>query len=199
MATIEQVNANLIKRGFKSVIAQTAEQATALALEIIGDGSVGFGGSVTLQRLNLYDSLVSRGNEVYWHWKNGAEDKRKSLCADWYACSANAVTEDGVIIETDGSGNRIACLSFGPENALLIIGKNKIVKDCAEGVARIKSGECAGLNAKRLGISTPCAADGKCRDCSSPHRMCSVTAFFERPSKGLNSVCVILVNEELGY
>ena len=109
-----------------------------------------------------------------------------------------AMVCEGVIALTDGSGNRISALSFGPRNAILIIGKNKIVADEREAVMRIRSAECAGANAKRLGLHTPCAEFGQCDDCASPERICSVTAFFERPSKGLENTYVILADCNLG-
>jgi hypothetical protein len=199
MEKIQIVNKNLIKRGFKSCVVETCEEAKAEALKIIGDGSVGIGGCVTVQQLGLYDALVSNGNPVFWHWKGGPAMKRKAMCADFYICSANALTEDGCPILIDGSGNRIAALSFGPQNAILIIGKNKIVADREAGLARIKSGECSGKNGARLGLNTPCAVAGKCTDCASLKRMCAVTAIFERPSGGLSNVYVILVNQDLGY
>jgi L-lactate utilization protein LutC len=199
MEKIQKVNENLIKRGFKSCVVQTLDEAKNTALKIIGEGSVGIGGSVTVQQLGLYDSLTSQGNAVYWHWKDGGQVRYKAMTADYYICSANALTEDGCPILIDGNGNRIAALSFGPQNAILIIGKNKIVKDKEEGLNRIKSGECSGKNGVRLGLKTPCAVVGKCADCNSPQRMCSVTALFERPSGGLKNVYVLLVNQDLGY
>jgi hypothetical protein len=199
MENIKIVNDNLIKRGFKSQIAASAEEAKKLALSIIGNGSVGIGGSVTVGELGLYDELTSNGNEVFWHWKGGGEIRKKAMLANYYLCSANAVTEDGRLILIDGSGNRVAALSYGPDNAVVIVGKNKIVKDVPSGIVRIKSAECSGRNGQRLGLKTPCAVSGECNDCKSPQRMCSVTAVFERPSKGLNSVYVILVDDVLGY
>jgi L-lactate utilization protein LutC len=199
MAELNDVCERLNKVGFKSFVVKNGEEAKALCLKLIGNGSVGFGGSMTVQGLGLYDALSANGNELYWHWKGGPDMRRKAMFADYYLCSANALTEDGVIIEIDGSGNRVAALSFGPKNAILIVGKNKIVKDKDAGVARIKSAECSGRNGKRMNLPTPCAVAGKCSDCNMPQRMCSVTAFFERPSKGLENVYVILVDEVLGY
>jgi L-lactate utilization protein LutC len=185
--------------GFKCLVAEDEEDACGKALSLIGGGSVGIGGSVTVQQIGLYERLLENGNAVYWHWKSGPQAKKQAMVADYYVCSANAVTEDGCIMLTDGSGNRVAALSFGPKNGIVIIGNNKIVKDWKEGFNRIKSGECSGKNGVRLGLKTPCAVSGSCNDCRSPQRMCSVTALFERPSSGLENVYVILVNKPLGY
>ena len=174
------------------------QSALEAALGIIGGGSVGIGGSLTVKELGLYEALKERGNAVYWHWTDGTAAKARAAAADYYVCSANAVTRDGVIALTDGSGNRIAALSSGPRNAILVIGSNKIVADGREAFMRMRSAGCAGANAKRLGLHTPCAEYGECDDCASPERICSVTAFFERPSKGLENTYVILVDRNMG-
>lgn len=198
MENLEYLNEHLARRGFKSCVVSDGQEALRAALNIIGTGSVGIGGSLTVREIGLYDELKNKGNAVYWHWTDGADAKRSAAGADYYVCSANAVTREGVIALTDGSGNRISALTFGPKNAILIIGKNKIVADEREAFMRIRSAECAGANAKRLGVHTPCAEFGKCDDCTSPDRICSVTAFFERPSKGLQNTYVILVDRNMG-
>lgn len=198
MENLEFVNQNLNRRGFKSCIVPGAHEALTTALGIIGSCSVGIGGSLSVEQIKLYDELKQRGNAIFWHWRDGAAAKIQAARADFYVCSANAVTADGIIFLTDGSGNRISALSFGPKNAILIIGKNKIVGDGREAVMRIRSAECAGANAKRLGLHTPCADLGECDDCASPERICRVTAFFERPSNGLENTYVILADCNLG-
>lgn len=199
MDRLKEVSENLAKRGFIVHVVHSAEEAQSLALSLIGDGSVGIGGSVTVRQLGLYEALTARGNRVYWHWQGGADERYRAMGAQWYVCSANAVTEDGCLVLTDGGGNRVAALSFGPQNALVVVGRNKIAADLPSAVKRIKSGECAGRNGVRLGLKTPCAMTGQCADCDSPQRMCSVTAVFERPTKGLKSVHVVLVGCDLGY
>lgn len=198
MEDIKHVNKSLSRRGFKSCMVPDGQSALGTALGIIGGGSVGIGGSLTVKELGLYEALKERGNAVYWHWTDGAAAKARAAAADYYVCSANAVTRDGVIALTDGSGNRIAALSSGPRNAILVIGSNKIVADGREAFMRMRSAGCAGANAKRLGLHTPCAEYGECDDCASPERICSVTAFFERPSKGLENTYVILVDRNMG-
>ncbi len=195
---LELVSTNLSRRGFICRTAADGQEAVLAALGIIGSGSVGIGGSLSVKEIGLAEELKKRGNAVYWHWTDGAAAKEQASRAQYYVCSANAVTQSGIIFLTDGSGNRISALSYGPENAVLIIGKNKIVADEREAFMRIRSAECAGANARRLGLHTPCAEFGQCDDCTSPERICSVTAYFERPSKGLKNTYVILVDRPLG-
>lgn len=199
MEKLYKVNQKLIARGFDCRVVENAQQARDAAASIIGDGSVGFGGSVTVTQIGLPDKLIENGNELFWHWKDGSAMRDKALGADFFVCSANALTEDGEIIQVDGTGNRVAALCYGPKNVIMIIGKNKLVKDRAEGEKRIKSAACAGKNGNRMGLDTPCAVAGVCTDCASPRRMCSVTAVFERAPRGFKNAYVILVNEELGY
>lgn len=198
MEKIELVNTNLSRRGFISCIVPDGQEAVRAALGIIGKGTVGIGGSLSVKEIGLAEKLSEQGNTVYWHWKDGAAAKEGASRADYYVCSANALTDDGIVVLTDGSGNRISALSYGPKNAILIIGKNKIVEGLRDAYLRIRSAGCAGENAKRLGLHTPCADLGECDDCTSPDRICSVTAFFERPSKGLKNTYVILVDKHLG-
>ena len=101
------------------------------------------------------------------------EMMRQAFFADWYVTSANAVTEQGELLNVDGNGNRVAALSFGPKKVLVIVGENKIVPDLAAAVARVKA-VAAPRNCRRLGLTTPCAATGHCGQtrCRSEQRIC---------------------------
>ena len=67
------------------------------------------------------------------------EKARKALTSDVFITGANALTKDGKIISTDGVGNRIAAVLYGPYKVVLIIGRNKIVRDTEEAFERIKN------------------------------------------------------------
>jgi hypothetical protein len=126
-----------------------------------------------------------------------SEMRKKAAGSDYYLLSANAITCDGEIVNTDGSGNRVASMMFGPKNVIFIIGKNKIVADYTAAVDRIRN-VASPLNAKRLNYNTPCAVLGYCTDCAHPQRMCSVTGIIHRPPSSVK-MRVILVNEDLGF
>lgn len=137
------------------------------------------------------------------HWKSGLspdEDfqiRREALMTDVFLASTNALTIDGVIVNTDGIGNRVAGMIFGPKHVILVAGINKIVKDVDEAIWRIKNISTP-MNAHRLGLNTPCAKVGYCVNCSSNVSICRVTTIIEyKPSK--TDFTIILVNEELGY
>ena len=117
--------------------------------------------------------------------------------ADWYLASSNAVTEKGELFNVDGNANRVAAITFGPKNVLLIVGCNKIVPDLAAAQARVKT-IAAPANTIRLNCKTPCAVTGQCADCHSPARVCCTTTIhqFQRV-KG--RIKVLLVGEPLGF
>lgn len=58
----------LIRKGFTVHHAATAKEAADLVMHLIPEGaSVGFGGSVTVRDMGLYDALKAQGNPVHWH------------------------------------------------------------------------------------------------------------------------------------
>lgn len=191
----------LIARRFLPQVFDTAEEAKAAALAIIGGRSVGIGGSATIRDMKLADELQARGNEVYWHWLVAKEAKQaardKALNADVYMSSSNALTTDGRLVNIDGTGNRAAGLIYGPREVVVIAGRNKIVGTLDEAMDRIKRCACP-PNARRLGLDTPCARTGQCYDCRSAARMCNVTFILEAPTRPVQAFHVLIVKEDLG-
>jgi hypothetical protein len=110
---------------------------------------------------------------------------------------SNAITEDGKIVNIDGLGNRLAAFCFGPEKVIIVAGRNKIVKDVAAAIERVKN-VAAPMNARRFGAATPCAKTDKCSDCDSPERICNLTLIIEKQRQP-GRLTVILVNQELGF
>lgn len=198
---MEKAVRSLEKNGFIVKVFDSKDQAAAALLEEIGlDESVGFGGSITLQEMNMFDMLVDRGNTVHWHWK--AEDKAGALknaaVAKVYMTSTNAVTEDGKLVNKDGTGNRVASMFYGHDRVFIIAGKNKVVRNYSDAIYRIEH-TAAPLNAKRLKLSTPCVFTGVCSDCDSPQRICNVETTINKKPGGTGKILVFLINEELGY
>lgn len=203
MSHIEQAAQSLKKNGFQVQICKNAEAAKEAALALIAEGaSVGFGGSVTVRDLGLYETLQQADHPVYWHWKCKKEDvpavHEAAQKADVYLCSANAVLKTGALLNIDGTGNRVASLIYGPKRVIVIAGENKICENYEDGLERIKRDACP-PNARRLGLQVPCATTNHCSDCNSPQRMCHVTALLERPMNAVKDVHVLLVEESLGY
>ncbi len=202
MDKVQMTANNLERNGFKVQVFDNASDAKEAALALIGSGSVGFGGSVTVRDMGLYEQLKEQGNAVYWHWKAKPEELpavfSHAHSADIYICSANAILESGALLNIDGTGNRVANLFYGPKKVIVIAGENKLSPDYEAGIARIKKDACP-PNARRLNLKTPCAATGECNDCNVPERMCKVTILLERPSNATKDVHVLLVREALGY
>lgn len=197
---LNQAAERLSRNGFKAKVFATAAEAKAAVLDLIPPGApVGVGGSVTIQTLGLREALLERGSEVWWHWyaEDRAEAQRRAHGADFYLMSSNAVTAEGELINIDGNCNRLGTMLYGPGTVIVVCGKNKLAEDPFKAIDRIKSVACP-MNARRLNLSTPCAATGRCSDCRSPQRMCSVTVRLQRPP-GNRNFHVFLVDEELGY
>lgn len=146
------------------------------------------------------------------------EKARRALVSDVFITGANAITYDGIIVSTDGTGNRIAATIYGPYKVILIIGRNKIVKDIPDALERIKN-IAAPLNHYRhymkhriqgqkaeenYGIyrfgQLPCVKKGRCVECGAPLCTRHATAVLERDTGGLfkERIHVILVNDDLG-
>ena len=192
----------LTRKGFPVHHAKTIDDAKAIALRMIPEGaSVGFGGSVTLQDMGLYELLMETGRSPHWHWKS---DEPKpgvfalAASADVYLTSANAITADGCLVNIDGTGNRVGAMIAGPKEVIVIAGANKLVDGSVpQGIARIKAVACP-KNARRLGLQTPCGLTGKCSPTTCEKGMCNVTSVIERPVGG-HKITIILVDEEAGY
>ena len=179
----------LRRRGYEAVAVATMEEAKSVVLkEAESAASVGWGGSETIKEIGARAALESSGKEIRDHQTQ----------MDLFLLSANAMTEDGIIVNIDGTGNRVAASIFGPKRVVYVVGRNKIVPGgILEAIVRAKKFACP-PNCRRLAKKTPCATLGTCADCDSPDRICKVTAIFDRcPSH--TSTLVILVDEDLGY
>jgi len=198
----------LERNQFKVVVARSKKDAVDTVLELIPiDAKVGVGGSVTIQELGLIETLTRRGNRVVHHWlpdmsvRDWLPFMTEEHNSDVFLCSSNAVTEDGKLVNVDSTGNRVASMIFGPKKVIVVVGKNKVVKDVAAGLKRLK--RVAGpLNAKRHNLGElPCVSTGLCTDCNSPKRICRVITIMERAPNRVRdpNITVVLVAEEMGF
>lgn len=193
----------LESRNHEAYYAENAEAALAKALELIPEGSsVGWGGSMTSKAIGLNDAIIN-GNynaldrDAAKNMEERGQIMRSHNSADFFLTSCNAMSEDGHIVNIDGTGNRVACLSYGPANIIMIVGMNKIVKTLDDAMSRAKN-TAAPINAQRFDIKTPCKQTGYCADCKSPNRICCstlITSYSMTPGR----FKIILVNEDLGF
>ena len=122
---------------------------------------------------------------------------RRALLADVFLMSTNAITKDGVMINVDGTGNRVAALCYGPKEVIIVIGMNKMVGSIEAGIDRIRN-YAAPINTNRLGLSNPCGVKGYCLNCHGSECICS-DYVFTRQSKPRGRLKAIIVAEDLGY
>lgn len=197
MGTFDTVKKNLEDRGYAVRVFASGAEAAAYLDEAIDGKSVGFGGSVTLDQLGLYETL-GKHNTVVWHWKqDAAQARREAMTTNVYLTSANGLAETGEILNIDGSGNRVAATLFGHEKVYFVIGRNKLAPTYDEALWRARN-IAAPRNAQRLGKKTPCAVKADhCYDCKSPDRICRGLVTLWGPMMGMEAE-VLLVDEDLG-
>lgn len=182
----------------------TAKEAVEKALSFLPkDAVVGFGGSMTFMQSGMYDEL-KKNPSIQLLDRNDAKTAeeiedvyRKSLFADAYFMSSNAITKDGVLVNIDGGGNRVAALIYGPKEVIILAGMNKIVPSVEEAVSRVRN-TATPPNCIRLDKKTPCAATGICGDCLSPDCICNQVVITRR-SGAKGRINVLLIGENLGF
>ena len=194
---------NLNRRNMEAFYCPTAEEAVKKVSELIADGStVTWGGSMTVRDLGIPDILRHRGTlEVLDRDMVEGEAVKdiylRAFRADVYLTSANAISEDGIIVNIDGNGNRVAAITWGPKKVIFIIGLNKVAQTVEAALSRAR-GTASPINAQRFDIKTPCQTDGICHNCNSPESICSYVHFL-RNSRNKGRHVVVLVGENLGY
>ncbi len=196
MGQFDTVKKNLEAKGYTvRTFAAAAEAADYLDGAIDGT-TVGFGGSVTVKDMGLYDRLAAH-NETHWHWVNGQAERDAAMQTQVYITSANGLAETGEIVNIDGCGNRVAGTLYGHKKVYFIVGRNKLAPDFEKALWRARN-IAAPKNAQRLGRKTPCAVKGdRCYDCKSPERICNSLVVLWLPSMGTDTE-VILIDEDLG-
>ena len=141
----QRVIKGLESRNMEGYYAESKEEALAKALELIPEGSsVGWGGSMSIEEIGLKDAVCTGNYTVYNRdvCKTPEEKRQTELSiigSDYFLSSSNAITEDGVLVNIDGAANRVAAISWGPKNVLMIIGMNKIVKSVEDAVSRARN------------------------------------------------------------
>jgi hypothetical protein len=194
----------LKKNNFNADFFITREELIKRLLELIPEKDViGVGGSTTVQNLGILEILAKRGNLILDHNKAGLSPeevlnlRRKQLTCDTFMTGSNAITLDGKLVNTDGVGNRVASMIFGPKQVIILAGTNKIVKDEEEARKRIRT-IAAPINNKRLNKPNPCTVTGECMDCQGPTRICNITTILKK-KPSLTPFSVFILNEELGF
>ena len=200
----ERVVKALQSRHFEACYCATKAEALQKALSYIPEGSsVGWGGSVSVEEIGLKEAV--RGPKYKAIDRDAVSDPaektrlmKQCLSADVFLMGTNALTQDGELVNIDGTGNRLAAMCFGPDSVIVIAGINKLAPDLDTAIARARS-VAAPINAARFpGLDTPCAKTGLCANCRSESCICN-QILITRNSRPAGRIKVIVVGEELGF
>ncbi len=212
---------NLKKKHINALYVPNRTEALSVILGMVHDGAtVVRGDSITLEQIGVISALIKRGkNRIVDPFEKDTSGRflhkpeqaikmyRKAFTADVFLAGTNAVTIDGKLVNTDGTGNRVAPMIFGPKKVILAAGVNKIVNDIDEARKRIRD-ICAPLDVKRYILKhgqmeydvLPCAKTGLCTDCKNDLRFCCYTVIIEAAAITEHGrINVVLIGEELGY
>lgn len=212
---IENIIKNLERNNMNGIYVATKEEAKKRAEEMLFEGAtICSGGSESLKESGIFELIKDKKYNYVDRMKAETDEEKQAafkavVGADFYFCSANALTENGELVNVDGFSNRISAIVFGPKKVIAVVGKNKIVKDVTEGFLRVKK-IAAPKNNIRLGIDNPCAKLGKCVSllktecpeitdgCMGERRICrNYQISGHQAEKG--RITVIICGEDLGY
>jgi len=154
-------------------------------------------------KMELYKRL-SGHNQVHDPKQGTCENEfqrlaKEALNTDIFLTSVNAMSENGEMVNIDGTGNRVAGSLYGHKRVYFVTGRNKIAPDLESAVARARN--VAGpLNARKYDLDTPCVGgDMRCYDCSSRERICNAEVVYLKKMNHLELAEVIIIGEELGF
>lgn len=205
---IEEALRNLRANNFDAYFAKSSEVAREKILRNISKETVvGVGDSASVRQIGILKEFENRGIQILNPFSRklttdrSKREVRHEMSKEVFKCDVlitgtNAVTADGKLVNIDAVGNRVAAMIFGPKKAIIVVGRNKIVKDVEEALHRIKN-VIAPYHARTKDFATPCAQTGKCTDCSAHRRICNVTTIMEkRPWR--TGITILLIDEDLG-
>ena len=213
---IQKLFKNLEKNKMQPLYAETKKEAIKIVKDMLFDGCViTAGGSMSLMDSGVWQLINDKKYNFLDRSRKGITAEEQQECfkaaigADFFFCSANAITENGELLNVDGLANRISSIAFGPKKVVMVVGVNKIVPDLKSAFLRVKK-IAAPKNCVRLGIDNPCAKLGHCVSllnnpdsdfadgCQKDTRICC-DYLISALQRQKDRITVILVNEDLGY
>ena len=213
---IQKVMNSLKLNNINSVYCETKEDVVKYVENLLPkEALITSGGSMSLVESGVWDlinkpcyNFLNR-NRAGITLEEQMEIYKQVIGIDYYFCSANAVTENGELLNVDGFANRISAIAFGPKKIIMVVGANKIVKDLDEAFLRVKK-IAAPKNCVRLGLNNPCVKLGHCVSllksdnpaftdgCKLPTRICR-NYLVSGMQKDIERITVVICGEELGY
>ena len=194
----------LIKNDFDAIYLQTTQEVSDFIMKHVkAECKVGFGGSMTIKNMGIQDKVQAVGGIVLDHGTFGLTREevlataRKELLSDLYLCSSNAITMDGILVNVDGMGNRIAAMNFGPKKVIIVVSVDKVCINEVAAFERLQT-IAAPMNNKRLGCSNPCTITGVCVNCQTKTRICRLYSVM-RKKPMMTDITVVIVGNSCGY
>ena len=191
-------------KGYTAHWFATGREAADYICSIVNNCSVGFGGSHTIEALDLVNRLAENNICFCPEQKYRPAEKTfneaalDTLRTDVFLLSVNGAAEDGTLINIDGMGNRVGNSLFGHKKVIFLFSENKIMPTVEKAVERARN-VASPMNAKGLECKTPCAAKGdRCYDCTSPERICNAMVIHMHAMEGCEME-VVITGEALGY
>lgn len=192
------------KRNMTAYYCESKEDCLKKVFELVPEKStIAWGGSESIKEAGIPNALKESENYTvfdraeYTSPEKAKEFNTLAFNSDYYFMSTNAITLDGVMLNIDGNGNRVANLIFGPEHVIVVVGMNKVVKDIDEAYNRVRN-IASPPNTVRLGKNTPCSKLGRCGDCYGEDCICNQIVITRR-SRVKERIIVLLVNDNLGF
>jgi hypothetical protein len=214
---IEETLSSLQARRIHGIYVETSGEANEKILSLIPAGSVvGLGDSTSLEQMGTTRVLKERGLKVLdpFETKRLGRDSeeaqrerrrivREATISDVFLAGTNAITQDGRIVNVDGAGNRVAGMFWGHPISIIVVGRNKIVKNLDEAFDRIRNViapnhfRIRSVELEGRKRNAPCAATGECSDCRAIERGCNIFTIIEyKPYH--TDLHVVIVNQDLG-
>lgn len=195
----KQTNKKFEMNEYDAVFFEDVKSANEFILNICKDKTVGIGDSHTLREMSIIEELKKESRELYsCTLDKSRENKLKSIMADVFILSANAVSEEtGELVNIDSSCNRVAGSLYGPNEVIFVIGINKIEKDLTKAIYRARN-VAAPMNSRVHEYNTPCVKTNKCEDCYTKDRICRATVIYHKRPKPMKTT-IILINKNLGF
>ena len=213
---IEKVLSSLQARHINGIFAEDCPEANRKILSLIpSDATVGIGDSTSMRQLGILKVLRERRTRVLNPFDSKREDmdineyrqererlRKETTVSDVFLTGTNALTQDGRLVNVDAVGNRVAGMFWGHPLSIIIVGRNKIVRDLDEAFHRIRHIIApthfqirAALGGRKR--ETPCVVTGECNDCRAKDRGCNIFTVIEsKPAQ--TDLNIILVNKDLG-
>ena len=194
---------NLKSRHYDAYYCPDSESLRLKVRELIPEQStVTWGGSESIRKSGI-TAMLKQGPYRVTDRDDATtpEEKRQAYLrafdCNFYLASVNAISEDGVIINIDGNGNRVAAITWGPEHVILVVSLHKVCQDTDAAIKRARS-VAAPINMARFDLKTPCQTDGTCHDCKSADSICNYIS-IQRMSHPAHRHIVLLTEEDLGF